>query len=425
MIYETRFMQPAPFVDQAISRIRWITLALMLLVTLFWPAVGRTGHSVALYIVAFACYNGLIELLRWRVPRLRSYAWVPIVDLPLSSLFYYLDYDPGGPFFVVFYLGLLSAAATMPLLGTVLYTLVVGTIVALVAPTLPGWSPTPMQLRQLSARLVVFALVGIGTAVVLRRLMREQAAAQAAQRLATQLAEMDRLRDEFLASISHDLRTPLTAAQASLGMFETAVGDQLAPVARPMLTNARRNIGRLGVLIDDLLTYNQVQAGVLQLDCEPLDLREVVTDALGTIAPLLQQKGQSVALDLPAPLPVDGDARRLGQVVVNLLANAHYHTPPGTHIKLRGWCNTSEVRLAVQDNGPGVPADERESIFQRFHRAQSGASGSGLGLAITRAIVELHHGRVWLQPTPAPGATFIIGLPRHQHELMGEAEAER
>ncbi len=224
---------------------------------------------------------------------------------------------------------------------------------------------------------------------------------------------LDRLREEFLASVSHDLRTPLTAARAGLGLLEASADDRLQPDERALARNALRNIERLDMLIGDLLTVNQLEAGTLRLQPEPLDARIVVADAMASVHSLIVEKGQMLEPHLPEPLAIEGDARRLEQAIVNLLANAHRHTPPGTRITVSGAAAGGEVRLTVADDGPGIPPPELERIFQRFHRL-GGGRGSGLGLAIARGIYELNGGRVWAENCSGGGAAFQLALPVYQ-----------
>lgn len=402
----------------ALSGVRWIALAAMLLITLAWPLPGRAGHPLWLYVSAFVLYNTGVEVTRARVPRLRSFAWVPYLDLPVVGLLYFFDAEPGGPLFVAFYLAVITAAVTMTLRGTLLYTGAVVLVAAGVAPTLPLWSATPGQLRTLSARLVVLALVGTGTGVLTRRLVHEHASASAEREAVARLGELDRLRTGFFSAVSHELRTPLTAARAGLGMATASLDDRLRPEERQMLAIVQRNVERLRVLIDDLLTYNQLEAGVLRLEPRPADLRAVVANAAATVQLLLRQKGQTLTVELEWPLPVRGDDRRLEQVVVNLLANAYDHTPTGTHITVSGetrpggagGAGGAEVYLRVRDDGPGIPAAALEDVFRRFYRVGV-SGGSGLGLSIARALVELHGGRIWAESPPGGGAVFHVVLP--------------
>lgn len=405
------------FVGRTLGWLRWTIIGAMFVITILWPFQGRFDHAIWMLIAAFAGYNLLIDLLRYCVPRLGSFAWVPILDLLVVALLYFLDFDPGGPSFIFFYLALLTAATTLALGPTILYTLAVIGVVALIAPTLPGWQPTPENLRELSARLVLMVMVGIGTSILTRRLVLEYEHAHAMRDEAERLEALDRLRNDFVSTVSHDLRTPLTAIQATLGLLEEAIRERLRADEQRMWSNARRNVERLGLLIDDLLTLNKLQAGVLHLDCEPLDLRTIVTDMLSSVFPLLRMKDQILDVDLPEPLLVAADARRMEQVIVNLLANANLHTPPGTSISIASCVDERTIQLSVSDTGPGIPAAELNAIFERFHRLPSGDKGSGLGLAIAKAIVELHAGRIWAESEPGRGTSFYITLPRTTREI--------
>jgi two-component system, OmpR family, sensor histidine kinase KdpD len=258
--------------------------------------------------------------------------------------------------------------------------------------------------------LFTFAIM-LAVALVISALQESVRARERKQAALELETETERVRSALLASISHDLRTPLTAAGAGLGMLETSAADRLRIDEQQLLGNIRRNIARLSSLIDDLLAYNQLQAGALHLDRVLLDLRTVVADALPAVQPLIRTKGQILQVDLPLPLPHVGDTRRLGQVLINLLCNAHQHTPPGTHITITGHIDNGEICLVVCDDGPGIPECEREAIFERFYRLSAAGSGSGLGLAIARGLVELHSGRIWVEQTNERGSMFCIALP--------------
>ncbi|MDQ2783393.1 MAG: ATP-binding protein [Chloroflexota bacterium] len=403
------------FLNWALRWLRWATLAVLLLLTVVRPGPSRGGVPNWALILIFIGYNLLVGLLqRWR-PNLRSFAWVAFTDLLVAALLYLVSTEPGGPLFVLFFLAVDSAAASLTLRDTLLYTAVVAIVAAVIESMLPLWSSTPRDVRQLVARLVMLGLVGAGMAIVTRRLTLEHDAARQVRAEAERLATLDQVRADFIATVSHELLTPLTAARAGLGMLETSALERLQPSEAELLRNVRHNTEYLGVMIDDLLAFNQIEAGVLRLDRKPFDLRIVIGDATATVATLLAEKRQTLEVDVPTPLLCEGDSRRLQQVVVNVLANAHRYTPEGTRIVISGAATASEIHLMIRDNGPGIPPGELEAIFRRFYRgAPPGVTAfvrSGLGLAIARGIVELHEGRMWAESDPEGGAVFHILLP--------------
>jgi two-component system, OmpR family, sensor kinase len=269
--------------------------------------------------------------------------------------------------------------------------------------------PRAFSARDLSTLELLAGLI----AVVIERTRLQGARAEA-----TRLEALLRARADFVATVSHDLHTPLTAIRAGLGLLDASARDKLAPDEREVLDTARHNVERLRFRINDLLAANQLDAGTLDLERVALDLRGVALQALQVIQPLLQEKGQVLEIDLPEPLPVTGDPARLEHVVINLLANAHRHTPSGTRITLSGRDTPQEVRLTVRDTGPGIPPGAHEAIFGRFHRLDPTARGSGLGLAVARAFVERHGGRLWAEQGPEGGAVFHVTLP-HSTEAEG------
>ena len=184
------------------------------------------------------------------------------------------------------------------------------------------------------------------------------------------------------------------------------------------LANARRNVERLNALIADLLATNQLEVGTLRLDRAPVDVRAIITDAVDAVRPLILSKGQILELDLGEPLPLRGDPGRLEQVVLNVIANAHRHTPSGTHVVVSGRQVDGKILVTVRDTGPGIAVADLEHIFRRFYRLGAFGGGSGLGLAVARNIVELHGGTIWAESRPDEGATFLIVLPLSEKEEL-------
>ncbi len=182
------------------------------------------------------------------------------------------------------------------------------------------------------------------------------------------------------------------------------------------LANACRNVERLNALIADLLATNQLEAGTLRLDRAPVDLRAIITDAMAAVRPLILSKDQILEHDLDESLPLRGDPGRLEQMMLNVIANAHRHTPSGTHVVVSGRQVDGKILVTVRDTGPGIAVADLEHIFRRFFRL--GAGGSGLGLAVARSIVELHGGTMWAESRPDEGATFLIVLPLSEKEEL-------
>ncbi len=406
---------PYQFLRRTLSWLRWTTIAVLLMLTLIQPRASHVGAPTWALVVVFAGSTFIVELLRRRFSAQPSFAWTAILDLPVAGILYALGAESGGPLFILFFLAVDAAAASMAPRGTLLYTGAAVIVAGAIDAVPPLWSSSGEDVVRVGTRLVMLAVVGVGMAIVMRRLALEQAVAQSVRDEAERLEALDQLRTDFLATFSHDLRTPLTATRTALRLIEISAADRLRPDEQALLENGRRNNERLGLLIDDLLAFNQLTAGTLHLEREALDLRDVARETLSIVAPLFQEKGQTVDVDLPEPLPVEGDQQRLEQVLVNLLANAHRHTPRGTRIVLRGWVTADAVRLLVHDNGSGIPPAEQEAIFLRFYRLTSSADaierGSGLGLAIAKGIIELHGGRIWVESKPGEGTAFSVALP--------------
>ncbi len=228
------------------------------------------------------------------------------------------------------------------------------------------------------------------------------------------LREADRLKSGFLAAVSHDLRSPLTAIRASVESLLDRGIVQSIREQEHLLYNISSQAGRLGRLVDQLLDLSKIEAGVLALDRDWTELPVLIADTIAKFEGL--SKGCKIEQDLSSSLPlhyVDPDC--LVQVLWNLLENACKYAPPYSPVKVEARWTGSEVLIGVSDRGPGVPVEERERIFQRFYRLDRGhradMQGCGLGLAICRGIVEAHGGRIWVEDRPGGGSVFSFTLP--------------
>jgi len=409
-LWTAHAVEPSHFVRRALLHMRWGVLAGLLLVAfLIPPRAGCAGIPTWILLALFAAYALLYDVLGRGLPRRRFFRRMALLDLPLAGLVYALGTVPGSLPFVLLLLAVVCAAVTMSPRGALLYTGVAIVLVAVVNPTLHYWSPLTGDLQEMGSELIVLGLVGGGTAVLARRLALEHRAAEAGCGEAARLADLDRQRAAFIATVSHDVQTPLTALRAGLGFVEMGAGAALSPDVRELLAASRRNVDRLRLQIDNLLAASRLDAGALRPERVALDLRTLALEALAAVRPLFLEKGQVAEADLPTALPIVGDPRLLEETLINLLSNAHRHTPAGARVAVSGQIAGAEVRLIVSDNGPGIPLAEREAIFERFHHGVGG--GTGLGLAIVRAVVELHRGRVWAESPRDGGATFHVTLP--------------
>jgi len=223
-------------------------------------------------------------------------------------------------------------------------------------------------------------------------------------------ASEERLR-RFLADASHELRTPLTSIRGYAEMFDRGARDRPEDLATAM-RHIRTEADRMSELVSDLLLLARLDRE-RPLEHEQLDLGHVVGAAVD--AARVSAPERTITFDDAGDVPVEGDASRLRQVADNLLANAERHTPPGTPISVQVRLDGPSAVLEVQDQGPGIPAEEQERIFEPFHRADASRTrttgGMGLGLAIVAAITRAHGGTVGVESNGAGGSTFWVRLP--------------
>lgn len=229
----------------------------------------------------------------------------------------------------------------------------------------------------------------------------------------TSLKELDRLKSEFVSTVSHDLRTPLTTVQGYVALLER-VGS-LNETQRNFIHRAMESLAHITDLISDLLDIGRIEAGY-DLEMHPCRLDEVITQAVQALEPLAQQSEVALRWTPPAqPVWVQGNARRLRQVVDNLVNNAIKYNRSGGFVEVSARFDGTHGIVQVKDNGIGIPLAEQQNLFRRFYRVQTPETedirGTGLGLAIVKSVIEKHKGRVWVESTPGKGSTFSFILP--------------
>jgi len=232
----------------------------------------------------------------------------------------------------------------------------------------------------------------------------------------TQERELDRLKDEFVATVSHELRTPLTSMMGFLEMLREGEAGALLPEQERFLSIVYRSSERLQRLVGDLLFIARLDASGIQLKLDDaVRLEELVAEAVEAASGDARSHEVQLQFEPNGVVAVRGDRERLGQLVSNLISNAVKFTPAGGNVTARVFAEQGNGVVEIEDTGIGIPKAEQDRLFQRFFRASTATDqaipGTGLGLAITKAIAEAHDGRISCRSTPGEGTTFRLELP--------------
>jgi two-component system, OmpR family, phosphate regulon sensor histidine kinase PhoR len=231
----------------------------------------------------------------------------------------------------------------------------------------------------------------------------------------SELRRLERIRQDFVANVSHEFRTPLTAIQ---GFAETLLGGALEDPAnrRRFVEIIREHAARLARLTADLLELSRIEAGELKLEFRPVSLAQLVKSCVETARLKAAAKNLAIEVNPAGALPpARGDANRLQEVLQNLLDNAVQYTPSGGRVEVSATRVGNQLVITVADTGIGIPQAEQSRIFERFYRVDAArsreAGGTGLGLSISRHIVEAHGGRIWVESAVGEGSRFHFSVP--------------
>jgi two-component system sensor histidine kinase KdpD len=226
------------------------------------------------------------------------------------------------------------------------------------------------------------------------------------------LQAAEKLQNALLNSISHDLRTPLVSITGALTSLETQDKTISAESRRSLLETAREEAERLNRLVGNLLDMTRLEAGALKVKRDPADVVDVVGTSIGQMETRLA--GRSLRMDVPDNLPIISvDFVLIVHVLKNLLDNALKYSPEKSPLEVRARAAGGEILISIADEGPGIPPDDLERVFDKFYRVQRSeqVAGTGLGLAICKGIVEAHGGRIWAENRPGGGTILTIALP--------------
>jgi two-component system phosphate regulon sensor histidine kinase PhoR len=231
----------------------------------------------------------------------------------------------------------------------------------------------------------------------------------------TRMRELESVRREFVANVSHEFRTPLSIINGYLETMEE--GGMGKEMTRKSIGVMRRHCLRLNLLLEDLLTISRMEEKGLKLETSPADVAALLRGTVQQLEKEIEQRGADVRLELDPSLPaIDADAYRLEQVFSNLLANALRHgAAEGGIIRISTSIMGGEMVISFKDNGPGISSQDQEHLFERFYRVGGDRAretgGTGLGLSIVKNIITAHRGRVSLESSPGAGSTFTVTLP--------------
>ena len=235
--------------------------------------------------------------------------------------------------------------------------------------------------------------------------------ARAFNAMAAELAEVDRQRRDLVANVSHELRTPITALQAKLENVADGVEEPDPETVATMLAQ----VERLGRLVAQLLDLSRLESQAEPFDRRPFGVRELL-EQTAREARLHVPEGVSLRVDAPEGAMASGDPERIHQVVANLVENAVRHSPVPGEISLTGRASNGHVVIEVADQGPGIPQEEAERVFERFYRPDPSrttpSGGAGLGLSIARWIVDLHGGTIRVEEAEPHGCRMVVELPK-------------
>ena len=302
---------------------------------------------------------------------------------------------------------------------------------ALLATALGGWWLARKALRPVERMTSKANSIGIDR--LYERIPSPRTEDEIGRLAITLNAMLDRLeqgveeKHRLIADASHDLRTPLAAMRAELDI--SLRGDDLTDSARVVLHSTLEEVERMSRTVDNLLTLARVDEGRLELLTSRVDLLAAIQVAAEPLAPLAAAKGLRYETEGESCV-VEADPQRLHQAITNFIENAIKYAQPGGEVLVSSWCRDDECGVTVTDNGPGIPEDAREHIFDRFYRADRArgrdGGGSGLGLAICLEIAKAHGGRVFVESEEGAGSAFTLALPHAAHALPSkDGAAER
>jgi PAS domain S-box-containing protein len=246
----------------------------------------------------------------------------------------------------------------------------------------------------------------LGTITIVRDITRE--------------VEVDRMKSEFVATVSHELRSPITPIKGFVDLLRMGASGEISEQQARYLEIIYQNIQRLELLVDELLDISRIEAGKVVLTFEPLNVEQLLDELKAYVhhRSKTEEKRMDIITHMDPDFPeIWGDSERVRQILTNLVDNSFDYTPDGGSIRIEAQAVGDQIEIAISDNGMGIAVGEQERIFERFYRGEQalimGVAGAGLGLSVALTMVEMHGGRIWVNSAgiPGKGSTFTVSLP--------------
>ena len=385
-----------------------------------FPNIGL-AHVVLFGTLLLAQSAFVAYLLRSGTFRRHPYRTARVIFaidlLTISYAIVLFAYDPNWTTYIVGLLLVIAGGFRFASAGAIAASIVMsGTYVfaAIYRERAFGYATEP---QRVAFTVIIYLLAGFLVAALLRELdsLRAQREAFEHQRAETEaLRELDAMKSDFLAAMSHDFRSPLTVVRGALEILRSERPGTLNATQRELASRAARNVHRLEEFSEDLLEMARIEHGAVLLERAEIDACALVREVVDDYRPVAEERHQDLRLECGTDaVTISADTGRLRRAIGNLVSNAIKFAPVGSPIVLRAGRDGAGFRLSVTDNGPGVDGDERDRIFEKFSRGRrtEATAGAGLGLSIARSLVELHGGSVRYEDANGGGATFVLNVP--------------
>ena len=405
--------------ESAFNRARLGGAAITAILGPFFPNLGAPQVAV-LTLLLIGAFAGVLWLVRSGRYRADAERWARLVfafDLVLVAYaILVFSADPSWTTYVVGLLLVIAGGFRFGPAGAVAATTAMSLAYVGVATYRGAAFGYVTEVQRLVFTVTIYGLAGTMMAGLVRELaiLRAKREAFERQRAETEaLRELDRLKTDFLSAMSHDFRSPLTVVRGNLELLLAERPGPMTVSQRDLATRAQRNVRRLEELTEDLLEMARIEQSAVTLDRDDVDMAALVREVVEDGRVLADGRGQRLEVECDGAEVLSADASRLRRVLGNLLSNAMKYAPAGSAIRVRSWMDGGAAHVSVTDQGPGVDADERERIFDKFSRGRrsAGIAGAGLGLSIARSLAELHGGTLRYEDAAGGGACFILSIP--------------